>query len=1454
MATESAIFTALPNGVHKSGDFLRVTVFVSPRLSTDGAGRLPLEGSGFDAFEDWPATLAEMKFGVLFDGLGTITADPDPDSTGSDSGTWHLLFDGCSVGESTFNDLSNRRVLSVPVQAVSQSVLGMYTTVAETSPTEHPPVTTGLLAGLGRDLGLLGQFKEEFYPPLDGLFGHDGEQKKSGGYLHRSQISPSERERMAFAEAYRFYDRPGARDPGGKHKAPPPPDVPDLDFHGFVSFCGDYPELLRLLGLAIDVLVSKDATIPPAGRLRLEIGAPGAFESWMSAEQARPWTHYRIADRRFLPESRFKEEDLVDGTLRLESSRLFIVNQFDVDGSALKTVDFAGNLRRLAEHLGSQPASMIEDASSMPALRTGGFTISRDGRAERIVRHLDRAADHEADHAGAAPTELFAEDVNRGYRLDVEDSKRPGRWLSLHRRTGTYRVDPSDGPPQLVPIGPDEGYLKGASTSSVPGDEDLYLHETVIGWEGWSLAAKRPGQAITNTEAEQIEPDNPTDFPLFTEFEATPGTLPRLRFGRTYRFRVRAVDLAGNSARERDLVPQHVTEPQTFRRFEPVPSPAVVPRRPFTEGESLMRMVIRSTLGVLPPAYVALGRIKGLSHHTEPLLAYLEANERHLAPPIASQQLAEWHGKFDPGIGQGAGQGDLDEQFDIAARESGSFLQPGAGVFVFNPDPAATPTDLWDPNREKGAPLQQGEYVCHDVDDLATPYLPDPLSLGVSLSTLPGGAGTRLQRWETGPRWYDRRPFRIRIEDGAGPPVYAGADRLLTVFLPQAEIATVRLSSFMDPDDLELMAVWMLERSWVRAGQQQSAELGLHWMLTPWQPLTLVHAVEKPLAAPVIDVPPGGVQRNVGETFAVLAGKVHNHAKSTGRLDIEAGWTEPIDDVLQDKPSTIEGAAHVGDFQLESSEDDCRTGRDDLPGSGWNPPVHRVRHEFGDTRHRYVDYRATATTRFREYFPHEITDDPSLITHRGPDVTLDVPSSRRPEPPEVLYVVPTWTWESARIPGRSPAGRGQRLAPTFLHTRTAGGLRVYIDRPWYSSGDDELLGVVLEDQPWLTWPVDVVAGLEAPSIAKAGADDFAKRVLDEGLVKPGGRASASPSERLVAGLRRLRERRSSPRPPASAGRRSGARSTAEEVFVSHDAATTPVTPRADIGGVARFTAHQLAALQNILGVLIGPTGDPQKFVTHWGVDPIWGSAQMDAGPYVHQFPLRVAVGTGISLLEAPGNTVTVVGHRPRFDEGRKLWYCDLQLDAGQSYFPFVKLALARYQPHSIAGQHLSSVIFPDFAQLVAERTAALTRMSRSAVAISVRGPAGYTENAEELVPLFGFDNLEELLGLSRFAVAQVERLPADATTDLAWTPIGDEVRLQLSASGGLANVRYFATVPLPTRAEGERLRLALREYEVFETDESEADDHVIRPVSFGDFVFLNRPVRYRLVYADHLDL
>jgi hypothetical protein len=406
-----------------------------------------------------------------------------------------------------------------------------------------------------------------------------------------------------------------------------------------------------------------------------------------------------------------------------------------------------------------------------------------------------------------------------------------------------------------------------------------------------------------------------------------------------------------------------------------------------------------------------------------------------------------------------------------------------------------------------------------------------------------------------------------------------------------------------------------------------------------------------------------------------------------------------------------------------------------------------------------------------------------------------------------------------------------------LRTRTGGGLRVYMKRPWYSSGDDELLGVVLTDQPWLTWSIDRDAGLEVSEAVKAVAEQAAEKGLSSRMLadaRKTGRGSAA--ERLLSAVQSV----------TTAARRS---TRATDPAAIHDAvvsspelATLGLTP-SELGSKAQ------ALLASVLGHLHFRSGNPDEFVTHWGHDPIWGSAAPDSGPWIHQFPLRQAVGTAVSLQEAPGNTVAVVGHKPEYDTARKLWYCDLQLDAGSSYFPFVKLALARYQPYSIPGAHLSKVVFPDFAQLMAERSGALTRLLRGRVAVSLRGPAGFTESAMDVT--IGEDPTA-LQQRSRFAVAHVERLPADAKTDLAWQVVGDEVHLDLQLDGN--DVRYTGNLSLPRKATGDQLRLSLREYEIYETDESEAEGHAVGLVDIADRVSITRAVRYRLVYADYFSL
>ena len=212
-------------------------------------------------------------------------------------------------------------------------------------------------------------------------------------------------------------------------------------------------------------------------------------------------------------------------------------------------------------------------------------------------------------------------------------------------------------------------------------------------------------------------------------------------------------------------------------------------------------------------------------------------------------------------------------------------------------------------------------------------------------------------------------------------------------------------------------------------------------MLTPFRTLTLVHAVQQPLCRPSV-LPPEvpdefafegiGSIRPEGATYADLYAQVRLSIRTTALLDVDAEWTEQLDDKTQAGPTERTGKAHVATVPVPS----------ELPeGPNWLPfrLEHKrrsdpVRHEFGDTKHRLIRYRLTATTRFREYFPPDTTP----ITQVSDWVSAHIPSSARPDAPRVLYAVPTFAWSRTRSPGWRTAASTSASAPT-THSRTPAG-------------------------------------------------------------------------------------------------------------------------------------------------------------------------------------------------------------------------------------------------------------------------------------------------------------------------------------------------------------------------------------------------------------------------------
>jgi hypothetical protein len=523
-----------------------------------------------------------------------------------------------------------------------------------------------------------------------------------------------------------------------------------------------------------------------------------------------------------------------------------------------------------------------------------------------------------------------------------------------------------------------------------------------------------------------------------------------------------------------------VTTPRLFLRWDPVLEPAVVPRHPYSEGESQLALAIRSGVDlpvapgdapvvVAPDAFLAATT----AAHPELDLQWQATAQRHLAPPKASQYECELHGRFDDAIGGGTAEV-VRRALALAMREAGSFLEdsvadldnPGGRIaqpgVSFHATPtaetpaAATPADL-----TRGDPLTPGQYVIHDVDELVVPYLPDPLATGISLVFPDAGLDTALTgllavEGTTLPfpgSWPTPTPFRLVLTTGdtLGGRVEGN---VLEVTVPPGEQLRLRLSSSLNPEGLDLLGLWRSLPQALRDNPlvAQAAADGWFWWLTPGATMRLVHAVPRPVEAPRVTLllP----FRLPGETTVNLVGAVDVHGPSTERLDVEASWTEQVDDIAKPGPETVAQVAAAAHTQVRPDEDLVVLFGDkdaDLPlPDGSTLHTHSVVHKLGDTRHRRISYAMRATTRYREYFDPRLLPTPDDVSIVGPTVEIDVPSSARPAKGHIRDTLPLFRWSEETEPNQP-----------FALRRTRGcGVRIYLDRPWFSSGDGELLGVL----------------------------------------------------------------------------------------------------------------------------------------------------------------------------------------------------------------------------------------------------------------------------------------------------------------------------------------------------------------------------------------------------------
>ena len=142
----------------------------------------------------------------------------------------------------------------------------------------------------------------------------------------------------------------------------------------------------------------------------------------------------------------------------------------------------------------------------------------------------------------------------------------------------------------------------------------------------------------------------------------------------------------------------------------------------------------------------------------------------------------------------------------------------------------------------------------------------------------------------------------------------------------------------------------------------------------------------------------------------------------------------------------------------------------------------------------------------------------------------------------------------------------------------------------------------------------------------------------------------------------------------------------------------------------------------------------------------------------------------------------------------------LEIDAGDSYTPFIRLALARFQRDSIENAHLSRIVLADFAQLAPDRVAAVLFNEDAPRRVTVMVTGVYGINQMTKGSNFNPGDSKTLSGLnsSRAIAVTVEERKSTELGELGWFPVAGQATDWLQPAEQFdAKMLWRGTVTLP---------------------------------------------------------
>ncbi|WP_425079093.1 hypothetical protein [Ruegeria denitrificans] len=328
---------------------------------------------------------------------------------------------------------------------------------------------------------------------------------------------------------------------------------------------------------------------------------------------------------------------------------------------------------------------------------------------------------------------------------------------------------------------------------------------------------------------------------------------------------------------------------------------------------------------------------------------------------------------------------------------------------------------------------------------------------------------------------------------------------------------------------------------------------------------------------------------------------------------------------------------HVRVNALSRTMDDLRTcARVARPGDPWTSPKEGRLYGTG------------------EHVPAEPVPASHQLNPSDP-VEIILPATVRPAKPDARAPLPLLEFESGQSKANEP--------PWLWHNRTA-SIRIPLGREWFSSGEDEMVGLVL-------WPPigeeeETRTGGKVSIPGRYPGDPDRRLDLD----KLDGDVLTFSDDDLGPGGRFISRRGSDP--------------------VRGGSETEPVLRPIAIADLFRDQkdARRAKMVENVLM----PLDDESSTV---------GNQKQSSTP-----PMRVALAL----------------YQPRFDVEREEWFIDVTLKAPLAPDGFVRLGLVRYQPHAVPELRCSRPVV-QWAQPLSTRALRARRDAPGRIFIELEGPA-----------------------------------------------------------------------------------------------------------------------------------